>query len=650
MANRDITIDLNVDQQGAQRGLQKSNKQFKGYNKNVNKAQSSTRGFSSSLSSVGGVLTGLGIGIAADQLISFASEAINAQVETQRWADRLGIAVEDLQELQFAAKEYGVTNDALIDGLKELSLRADEFAQVGSGPAAEAFERLGFNQAEINAAKDDTEALFQMVQNRMSNVQSQAARQRIADELFGGQGGEQFTDMLQASQSEMRNLRNEAQETGAVVSEETSRQLEDLSVSWDQAWSSIKGNFLTASVFLIDILNEVHSFMVDALTPPANLIEDAFYTTTAGIGNALEAVGVDLDTANQKLKETTGLAEDQSEELNEIGKKFGNVGKVSDNFLDNYILDLDTSNQKEEEKKKNLQLISDEFNTNAENLDLLRQKQQQLSQLQNLPWSKQSVGQIRALKQEINELQEKTTNWARDFQRAQQRDVQQVESQGTQQLDTGGSEQERKNAALQHTVQLTDEVRQAQNAATKDFIKGSKKEKQAEERRQEMLGRTIAMDIQRANSAQEAANNIIDTVISEIVAYAIRSVFESPIPFPANIALAAGAAAAGKGMRSLIPEFAEGVTNFQGGNAIVGERGPEMVNLPRGSNVITNENVEKMERQGPPAQGGNMRDAMVDALSQVNWDTETRVEGEQFVQVARKSLKSEKKLGGKGTL
>ena len=36
------------------------------------------------------------------------------------------------------------------------------------------------------------------------------------------------------------------------------------------------------------------------------------------------------------------------------------------------------------------------------------------------------------------------------------------------------------------------------------------------------------------------------------------------------------------------PGFAEGVTNFSGGPAMVGERGPELVDLPRGANVIPN--------------------------------------------------------------
>jgi hypothetical protein len=39
---------------------------------------------------------------------------------------------------------------------------------------------------------------------------------------------------------------------------------------------------------------------------------------------------------------------------------------------------------------------------------------------------------------------------------------------------------------------------------------------------------------------------------------------------------------------SKVPGFANGVNNFRGGFAVVGERGPELVNLPTGSNVIPN--------------------------------------------------------------
>lgn len=43
-----------------------------------------------------------------------------------------------------------------------------------------------------------------------------------------------------------------------------------------------------------------------------------------------------------------------------------------------------------------------------------------------------------------------------------------------------------------------------------------------------------------------------------------------------------------------VPGFAEGVTNFEGGLALVGERGPELLNLPRGANVIPSGSVGGM--------------------------------------------------------
>ena len=42
-----------------------------------------------------------------------------------------------------------------------------------------------------------------------------------------------------------------------------------------------------------------------------------------------------------------------------------------------------------------------------------------------------------------------------------------------------------------------------------------------------------------------------------------------------------------------LPAFARGVTGFGGGSALVGEKGPEIVTMGRGSNVITNENLVK---------------------------------------------------------
>lgn len=49
--------------------------------------------------------------------------------------------------------------------------------------------------------------------------------------------------------------------------------------------------------------------------------------------------------------------------------------------------------------------------------------------------------------------------------------------------------------------------------------------------------------------------------------------------------------ALGSLLQAALPRFAVGTQNFSGGMALVGERGPELVNLPKGSGVIPNEKI-----------------------------------------------------------
>jgi hypothetical protein len=85
------------------------------------------------------------------------------------------------------------------------------------------------------------------------------------------------------------------------------------------------------------------------------------------------------------------------------------------------------------------------------------------------------------------------------------------------------------------------------------------------------------------------------------------AIISAPLAIAAGLALkiASGAISglvSGKsssgGQGYQVPGFATGVTNFGGGLAMVGERGPELVNLPTGSNVITNQNTQELIRSG----------------------------------------------------
>ena len=51
-------------------------------------------------------------------------------------------------------------------------------------------------------------------------------------------------------------------------------------------------------------------------------------------------------------------------------------------------------------------------------------------------------------------------------------------------------------------------------------------------------------------------------------------------------------------VRDVIPGFASGVNNFGGGLAVVGEKGPELVNLPRGADVVGNHQLAGLGGMG----------------------------------------------------
>jgi hypothetical protein len=164
-----------------------------------------------------------------------------AATETQRFADRLGMATEKLSGLQFAGRQFGVQQESLVDGLKEMSMRADEFAKTGSGPAAEAFKRLGFSKSEIDRVKGDTQALFELISQKMSGVQDVAARQRIADELMGGQAGEKMVEMLSAGRGELEKMQQQGRRVGATVSGAEGRQAETFMQALRKVQGALQG-------------------------------------------------------------------------------------------------------------------------------------------------------------------------------------------------------------------------------------------------------------------------------------------------------------------------------------------------------------------------------------------------------------------------
>ena len=173
------------------------------------------RGLTQRLAIIGGATAGAIWGM--ERMVSGVTDVGAAVKES---SERLAVGTTWLQEWQYVGKQFGVQNDALVDGLKELGLRADEFVVTAGGPAAEAFGRLGINIEDLRKTGGDTAAMFDLGRSRLGDLENDAARQRVMDEIFGGQGGEQMVEMLQASREEIEKMMTAAHERGAILSPE----------------------------------------------------------------------------------------------------------------------------------------------------------------------------------------------------------------------------------------------------------------------------------------------------------------------------------------------------------------------------------------------------------------------------------------------
>lgn len=181
--------------------------------------------------------------------------------ELTAMAQRAGTTTQALQELAAVGSRRGVGMDALVDGLKEMQLRADEFILTGEGSAKEAFERLGLSANDLAAGLKQPDKLFEEIIGRLGQF-DKAAQIRISDEIFGGTGGEQFVQMIELGADGIQRMRAAAREQGLILDEDQLKGLGGFSSSLQDLTDRITGLVNIISAKLAPVLTPVIDEMV----------------------------------------------------------------------------------------------------------------------------------------------------------------------------------------------------------------------------------------------------------------------------------------------------------------------------------------------------------------------------------------------------
>lgn len=204
-------------------------------------------------------------------------------------AKRAGLGVEEFQQWKYVAEQNRIGIDALVDGFKELSLRADEFVVTGAGSGAEAFERLGYSATDLKAKLKDPSALMLEIIGRLQQM-DKAAQIRIMDEVLGGTGGEQMLQLLGMSNDELGEMLQRARDLGLVLDESAVAAAAEI----DKKFSEITGR--------------ISALLKGLIVDLADMSEDgapAFVKLARTISEALD--GLDPKSVNETAEAMTGI-------------------------------------------------------------------------------------------------------------------------------------------------------------------------------------------------------------------------------------------------------------------------------------------------------------------------------------------------------
>lgn len=204
---------------------------------------------------IGGLVAGGITGIAAR-----FGDVAKSVAQTGDEAKRAGLGIEEFQELKYVAEQNRLGVDSLVDGIKELNLRADEFVVTGKGSAAEAFTRLGYNAETLKEKLKNPSALFTEIIGKLGQL-DRAAAIRVADEVFGGTGGERFVQLIEQGEAALNRTRQEAHALGLVLSAETVAKADELDRKFNAisntVSSKLKQAIVDATGALLDFMNSL---------------------------------------------------------------------------------------------------------------------------------------------------------------------------------------------------------------------------------------------------------------------------------------------------------------------------------------------------------------------------------------------------------
>lgn len=238
---------------------------------------------------------------------AMVNDFANTATEIDQLTKRLNVNAEAFQATAFAAKSFGIEQDQLADGMKELSMRAGEFALDGKANA-DAFGEIGITQAQVKQYGNNIEGLFRLVRNKLSEVKEQGKRQFLADALFGGGLADVGGEFFSQTSANIAALQKQARESGLVISQENIDMAREYTREMDLLQARIKGLWNIVASNLLPIFTRITRQMKEFFDLHGDEIVNGLTAAIKGLIASIKYLGIAAAIAMPYLVGSAAIA------------------------------------------------------------------------------------------------------------------------------------------------------------------------------------------------------------------------------------------------------------------------------------------------------------------------------------------------------
>jgi hypothetical protein len=165
-----------------------------------------------------GVMGALGVGLSVGGFAAFIKSSANAVSQQRALAESVGLTVEELSSLNYAAVQNETTQEALGKAIFRINELLKEGAEAGS-KAAGILGRYGITSEQIREGTVGTSEALRIIADRFNSLPNGIEKSALAAELLGTKLGRQLIPFLNLGSKGFEEFARQGEAVGAIMTD-----------------------------------------------------------------------------------------------------------------------------------------------------------------------------------------------------------------------------------------------------------------------------------------------------------------------------------------------------------------------------------------------------------------------------------------------